>query len=75
MNNIFYNISIILSIIIIILIYRDKKKLADKLTKIIIENNLEKKHNLDTEFIEIKNINKKYRVGLRNSKKIYESIK
>lgn len=75
MDNIFYNISIILSIIIIILIYRDKKKLADKLTKIIIENNLEKKHNLDTEFIEIKNINKKYRVGLRNSKKIYESIK
>lgn len=75
MGEIIINILIVILFIIIILLHIEKKKVSGKLTKIVIKNNLENDLNLSNEVTDIKNINEKYGVGLKNSKMIYNHIK
>lgn len=71
---------LVLNIILVIILYIgyvEKKKVSDQFTKLLIQYkipetdlNIEKKDRVDS----VKIINHKYKVGLKNSVKIFESL-
>lgn len=74
-------LSLALNIILIVLLYitySEKNEISEKLTELLIQKrdieielHIDENDRLDS----IKRINKKYKVGLRNSIKIFETLK
>ena len=74
-------IPVILNIVLVVVLYLsyiDKYKISNTLTDLLIKNKIPEKDlnlNLKEEIESIKLINKKYKIGLHNSKKVFESLK
>lgn len=74
-------LSIGLNIILIVILYishQQKNKISDQLTKLLIEKKIPKKELKDIDknnkINAIKSINQKYKLGIKNSTKIFESL-
>lgn len=74
-------LSIGLNIILIVILYishQQKNKISDQLTKLLIEKKIPKKELKDIDknnkINAIKSINQKYKLGIKNSIKIFESL-
>lgn len=70
-----------LNIILTVILYishQQKNKISDQLTKLLIEKKIPKKELKDIDknnkINAIKSINQKYKLGIKNSTKIFESL-
>ena len=75
-------LSIGLPIILIVslyLSYLQRNKLSDQLTKLLIENRIPEKELSDLDksnrIIAIKTINQTYKLGIKNSTKVFDSLR